>query len=88
MTKGLDSGKYQLGVLIEPKEFQKYTLKDGIIIKSMYQIQGRKIPLDIIRENTFKKHASLGLLREKENFERKLLVWADHADILGESYNL
>lgn len=87
MKKGLNSGKYHLGVLIEPKEFRKYVLKDGNIIECAYQIHGRKIPLDIIRKNIFKRHASLGLLREKKTFERKLLVWADHADILGKNYN-
>ena len=88
MVRGIENGIYRLGVLIEAKEFRKYVLKDGKIIQTAYQIHGRKIPLDIIRENTFKKHASLGLLREGENFKRKLLVWADHADILGKIFNL
>ena len=83
MKRGIESGKYRLGILVEPKEFHKYIVENGEIVSTTYKVYGRKIPLDIIRQETFKKHDALGIVRSKANFNRKLLMWSDPADILG-----
>ena len=79
-------GIFSLGILIEPKEFTKFSNVEGKIVKSKYQVHGRKIPLKDIRENMFRKHQSLGIMKNQESFDRKISVWMDHADILGNLY--
>ena len=86
MQKMVRDGIYSLGILIEPKEFTKFSNVEGKIVKSKYQVHGRKIPLKDIRENMFRKHQSLGIMKNQESFDRKISVWMDHADILGNLY--
>ena len=83
MKQGIESGKYHLGILVEPKQFHKYIVENGEIVSTAYKVYGRKIPLDTIGEYTFKKHDAMGIIRPKDNFSRKLLMWTDHADNLG-----
>ena len=62
MLKGVESGRYVLGDLIEPKTFRKYKLSsDGSIVSEEYTVHGRKIPLKKIRETLFSDHLKEGL---------------------------
>ena len=83
MREGVNNGKYEFGVLVEPKIYKKFRLKDKQIVPTIYTVEGRKILLQTIRENTFKKHAAMGILRDQDHYERKLLAWSDHAETLG-----
>ena len=43
MQKMVQDGIYSLGILIEPKEFTKFSNVEGKIVKSKYQVHGRKL---------------------------------------------
>ena len=86
MKEGVKSGKYKICDLTEPKVFKKITIKDGKPQEETYQVHGQKIPLRTIQETIFNKHMSMGLMREKTIYNRKLLTWTDHADILSKFY--
>ena len=60
MIANIDSGKFLLGDLIEPKTYFKLKLKDGILVKEKYELHGRKISLHEIRYLTYKEHERLG----------------------------
>ena len=91
MKNGIQNGKYILGELIEPKKFKKIIIgKDGKVQEMDYTVCGRKIPLNIIRQQIFEKHFKLGLIRpsEENTIHRHLLVWADHASVLNTGHLL
>lgn len=79
----VQAGIHNFGILIEPKEFTKVSIVEDKIVKSKYQVHGRKIPLKYIREKMFRKHQSLVIMKNKTSCDRKIMVWTDHADILG-----
>ena len=56
MQEMVQAGIHNFGILIEPKEFTKVSIVEDKIIKSKYQVHGRKIPLKDIREKMFRKH--------------------------------
>ena len=88
IKEGVKNGKYYIGELIEPKTFKKFAIdNDKIIKETTYQVHGRKIPLNMIRENIYKKHTALGVMREQDTYNRKLLTWTDHSVILGTNFN-
>ena len=84
MIENVKNGKYHLGELIEPKEFKKYVIdSNSKISESTYMVSGRKIPLHIIRKNIYEEHSKLGILRSAPTINRFLILWADHAEVLG-----
>ena len=87
--ENVKNGKYQLGDLIEPKTYKKYALDaNGKITELSYTVAGRKIPLNVIRENLYKEHVKLGIIRPTKIINRNLIVWADHASVLSYGFLL
>ena len=53
----IQNGQYTVGELIVPKKYEKFVLdKDGNVKKEEFIIEGRKRPLDEIRQKTLMKH--------------------------------
>lgn len=86
----VQSGKYMLGELIEPKSFWKYTTtSDGKIEKVQFTVAGRKIPMREIQKRMYQYHKETGVLRENlTEVNRFLITWADHASVLNLGYLL
>ena len=89
LIDGIKSGQYLIGTLIEPKRFTKHIIdKNGEIKETEYQVCGRKIPLNTIRERMLKHHQQLGIMRNLPKIKRHLVFWADHSCILNTGYLL
>ena len=52
-------GKYEMGKLIVPIKFWKSITVENEIIYKPFEVEGRKIPLDLIRRKLYESHKSL-----------------------------
>lgn len=62
MVSRIEKGEILLGDLIEPKTFTKLKFDNGNLVKERYEVHGRKIPLQAIRQRLFQEHQRLGIL--------------------------
>ena len=63
------SGEYCLGDVIVPRKYEKLVYKDGGAVRKIFFVEGRKIPLQRIRENTLKEHEKYMRLHDDTYYE-------------------
>ena len=63
LKENIKEGRYKLGDIIVPQQFEKMVLKNNKIVKTILTVNGRKIPLRSIREDMFYKNLKFMKLR-------------------------
>ncbi len=72
ITKKITEGEYDLGELIIPNEISKLKLADdGTFLTEVIAIEGRKIPLQRIRQRLLDQQEKSNLLRARKNYHTK-----------------
>ena len=68
LKEKIKSGEYKIGRKIVPQEFQKSVIKNNKITTEVVKISGRKITLQDIRSDFFKKHEKFMRLTDDNTF--------------------
>ena len=65
IQKEIESGKYNMGNMVVPRQYKKLTIsKDGNIEEVTFFVSARQIPLYGIRQQTLKDHEAKALVRD------------------------
>ena len=88
ITERLEKGEYDLGELITPREFSKLKLtEDGQFSTEVVTVEGRKIPLNRMRQRLLNKQEKFKLLRARNDYMAvPIAIVRDRLRYLGE-YN-
>ena len=64
------NGDYTLGEIIVPQTFEKIMMVENKLVTEEIAVDGRKIPLDEIRQSMLEKHSKYMRLSSNEELEK------------------